>query len=496
MTLPFDIRVDGRVLEQFLMSPSRVNLIQGPWGSGKSRTCCYKLALNALSQAPGPNGIRETRYYIIRNTFDDLKRTTVATWLNVFPEHQFGRFLWSKPFEHHVRFNDVHMHAIFVAMDREEDARKLLSAEMSGLWLNEFRELSRRVLDDGDGRIERFPQGGPTFPMIIGDTNAPQEDHWFSVMSGQAPMPDSYDEEQRRAATKPKGWSIFIQPPGLLEVKDDEGEVIERRDNPEAENTKNLAKGYYRNMAEGKGEQWVRVNIMNRPGQLRSGKPVFAQFNDDVHVSRTNLDVLHGHVLHIGVDFGRTPAAVMGQHVFGRWRTLGELCARAMGARLFAGELKRYLAERFPNVKYACYGDPAGDNMDQGDETSPFRMFRAEGVPIVPAPSNVLSVRLGAVEKVLTEMLDGKPRFLLDPRCVTLKAGMGGGFHFRRLQVSGERYSDMPEKNQYSHPCDALQYMLMGGGEGRALLGQSAAGSGRPVIAKRPQGSVFQRRRA
>jgi hypothetical protein len=35
-----------------------------------------------------------------------------------------------------------------------------------------------------------------------------------------------------------------------------------------------------------------------------------------------------------------------------------------------------------------------------------------------------------------------------------------GRYQFRRVKVSGsaERYHDEPEKNEYSHPHDALQY--------------------------------------
>ena len=38
------------------------------------------------------------------------------------------------------------------------------------------------------------------------------------------------------------------------------------------------------------------------------------------------------------------------------------------------------------------------------------------------------------------------------------------------MQVSGERYDDKPEKYVLSHPHDALQYMMLGAGEGRSLI--------------------------
>ena len=39
-----------------------------------------------------------------------------------------------------------------------------------------------------------------------------------------------------------------------------------------------------------------------------------------------------------------------------------------------------------------------------------------------------------------------------------LRRGMMGGYHFRKMRISGERYTTSPEKDSYSHPCDALSY--------------------------------------
>ncbi len=55
--MKIDYEPDGAVLYNFLMSRARVNVIQGPWGSGKSHCCCIKLILNA---APGTGWGSET----------------------------------------------------------------------------------------------------------------------------------------------------------------------------------------------------------------------------------------------------------------------------------------------------------------------------------------------------------------------------------------------------------------------------------------------------
>jgi hypothetical protein len=57
----------------------------------------------------------------------------------------------------------------------------------------------------------------------------------------------------------------------------------------------------------------------------------------------------------------------------------------------------------------------------------------------------------------------------IDPGCTTFITGMAGGYHMRRIRVQGERYADEPEKNQYSHICEAGEYLVIGGGEGRGV---------------------------
>jgi len=47
------------------------------------------------------------------------------------------------------------------------------------------------------------------------------------------------------------------------------------------------------------------------------------------------------------------------------------------------------------------------------------------------------------------------------------------GYRYRKLSIVGERYGEDPDKNEYSHVAEALQYMLLGGGEGRTVMGKN-----------------------
>ena len=67
--------------------------------------------------------------------------------------------------------------------------------------------------------------GGPTWYGGIADTNAPDEDHWWSVMSGDVPPPDHLSREEVMMLVKPDNWKFFIQPSGMKEVKNNNKEV-------------------------------------------------------------------------------------------------------------------------------------------------------------------------------------------------------------------------------------------------------------------------------
>ena len=147
-----------------------------------------------------------------------------------------------------------------------------------------------------------------------------------------------------------------------------------------------------------------------------------------------------------------------------------ELVGRDMGADKFAPLLRNELAQKFPGMRFKIWGDPSGDYPGQNDDNVPFRIFRKHRLPVMEAPSILFSVRLQAMEAAFTRMVEGKPAVIISPTCTTLIAALDGGWHYRRLKVAGERYTEEPEKDEYSDPADALGYLLLGGGEGRALL--------------------------
>lgn len=480
-----------------MSSRAPVKIIQGPIGSGKSLACVMSIWLKAIEQVKQADGKRRCRAHVFRETYSKLEDTTLKTWLEWFPEKEFGKFYWSKPMFHEIRIGDIELDVHFVALEDETAASYFRSLETTICWFNELQYMPRVLFDEAVTRVGRFPRtidGGAVRPQVIADMNAPDETHWVPIMRGEVAMPDWFTDEQRRAHKKPDTWMFFVQPAGLIEVKDGEGQVARYEPNPVAENLKFLPPGYYTNAVQGKTKSWIDANVMNRVSPRRDGKPVLMDFKREVHVAKRQVDPIPGLPILVGCDFGRRPAAIFGQYIRGSWHILHELVCRDMGASAFAPLLRNELAQRFPGFPFKIWGDPSGDFKGQNDNTTPYQIFRSQKLPILPAPSILFTVRLQSIEAVLTRMSEGKASLVISPNCTTLIAACDGGWHYRRLKTAGENYSPEPEKDEYSDPADAFGYLLLGGGEGQMLLTGSAEPA-KPVNVRRPY-NPFQKRRA
>jgi len=75
----------GPVAAKFHNASGFVRGLMGPVGSGKSSSCCVEIVMRSLQQEPWYDGVRRSRWAIIRNTYPELKSTTIKTWETWFP---------------------------------------------------------------------------------------------------------------------------------------------------------------------------------------------------------------------------------------------------------------------------------------------------------------------------------------------------------------------------------------------------------------------------
>lgn len=442
----------GKVAAKFHASDAFVRGLMGPVGSGKSSSCCVEIVARALKQEPY-NGVRASRWAIIRNTYPELKSTTIKTWSTWFPEN-IAPIRWDAPITSTMNIADIgdgtslQLEVLFLALDRPTETGKLRSLELTGAWVNEASEVPKEIFDMLTQRVGRYPsklKGGPTWSGVILDTNPPDDDSYYY----------KFAEENR-----PENWSFFKQPGGLYKSGED------YLPNPDAENIDNLPNGhqYYLNQLGGKNEDWIRVFLLGDYGTTADGKPVYAEWNDKTHVASEPIEAIRGLPIVLGWDFGLTPACVIAQlSPRGQLLILEEIVSEDMGIRQFANDIvKPILMNKYAGFYRISVGDPAGNIRAQTDERTCLQELLEAGIATEPGVTNDFLPRRESVAYFLTRMVDGKPAFLLDASCKMLRRGFNGRYRFERLKTSGSaRYRDRPYKDEHSHIHDALQYLCM-----------------------------------
>lgn len=464
----------------FLQSNAFVRGLMGPVGSGKSYACAAEIMMRAVRQKPSPiDGIRYTRFVIVRNSYPELKTTTIKTWQDLFPENTFGLMLYTPPITHHIRLPSrgdaagIDCEVIFLALDQPKDVRKLLSLELTGAWVNEARELPKAVIDGLTHRVGRYPtqrDGGPTWHGVWMDTNPMDDDHWWFKLAEKTKLTGKY------------GWDFFKQPGGVTEV--DPGNLPENPEandhifsggrwwkiNPKAENVSNLPAGYYMQMLGGKNLDWIKCYAEGKYTYVQEGRPVWPEYDDNAMSGEVEYEPEHA--LQVGLDFGLTPAAVVGQRLpNGRWIILDEIVTFDMGLERFGQQLLAELNARYPKAQIMMWGDPAGMQRDAIYEVTAFDYLRTLGLRAQPTPSNDFKVRREAAAAPMQRLIAGKPGLIINTKCKMIRKSLAGGYHFKRVAIGAgqERFRDAPNKNEHSHVGDAFGYLLLGGGEHKRL---------------------------
>lgn len=414
-----------------------IQLLLGPIGGGKTVGILMKILTLAHLQEPNANGLRKTRWGVVRNTRPQLKDSvlkTVFDWLP--PDGKRVRWIEGETtLELNLPLPDgttVHCEMLFRALDDERDARRLLSVEYTGVWFSEFREIPFALLTDALSRTGRYPSkadGGCTWAGLLGESNFPiLGSDWHQFMEEK--LPEN---------------AIVLKQPSAL--------------SPFAENLQNLPADYYTRLMATASADWIKAHITCEYPDRLDGRAVYAtSYDSSRHLSTKPLRILHGHTVLIGVDQGRNPAAVAAQQVArGGLQVLREVHGANMGMERFCDEILRPMVVRdFAGFSVIVLIDPAGFTRNDTNEVTPAMVLESRGFVVVKAPSNDLEQRIGAVEHFL-RLSDG---LLLDPSCRHLADGMGNSYRYR-ARKDGE-LEDKPEKK---HPVsdlqDALQYVAL-----------------------------------
>ena len=122
-------------LARFHASDAFFRGVRGPLGSGKSVGCCAEVMSRILRQKAFI-GLRRSRWAIIRNTYGELKTTTIKTWMDWYgavTKISYGHpimGLINMPLQDGTA---VQAELVFISLDRPDHVKKLKSLELTGV---------------------------------------------------------------------------------------------------------------------------------------------------------------------------------------------------------------------------------------------------------------------------------------------------------------------------------------------------------------------------
>ena len=427
-------------IERFMMDDSLVRFLLGPIGSGKSMGCIFEILRRARQQAPNADGVRQTKWVAVRNTMSQLRLTVLAD-IQQYLAPMISYFVTDSTIRLRAAIEDgtkIECDIILIPLDTKQDVQRLLSMQLTGAWINEVREVPIDVVSALIGRLGRYPSkisGGPT---------------WFGLIADSNPWDIDSPYHERVLIAPEANWKLFHQPSGI---------------GPYAENIENLPPGYYENLMSDRDEGWSEVHIKSEFGSSNAGQAVFRRsFDINTHARDMRPVVNPQRPIAIGMDFGRTPCALIAQvDVYGRLLVFEEVVTDDVGLHQMLGErLKpRLMSDPYVGKRNFVVADPAGNQKSQLTEENAFDVLKTNGFVAYPAPTNDIGPRLLAVEKMLRQQIAGEPAIQISRMgAPVLIRAMTSGYKYRRKRDGA--IDDKPDKQHpYSDVADCLQYLCL-----------------------------------
>lgn len=470
----------GPVHEGFIHDQRMITAIMGPFGSAKTTGCIRKIIMSALWQNPQRDGVRRVRWCCIRDTYSQLETNVMESWFLWFPKTKAN---WNgRKMQHIVRLDidfmngegvqSIEIEMLFRAMQDRKAEDVLKGMELTGLWMNETDTLDQNVFLFGWPRTGRYPakkNGGCQWRGVICDFNAPDIDNWTYpfLVEGKTGLNEEQGRVLREQLGPRFGIGFWRQPGGLSDA---------------AENKHNLGDGYYEGLllSYANKPNYKRRFIDNEYGAVENGQVVYPEFNADIHLAKEAF-APDPELPVIGmVDGGKTPALLLAQlNRNNQFRVFDEVVLfdpkkddglRRLGGTAFGKYCREYVSQHHPKLQFGIgFYDPScafGGNDDDDDEVwiKEFVNQFAGKWKAGGRPGNRLEPRLSAVRDRFNLITDGQPGILISPRCNMTVRGFQGGYIYERVEFSNGsgRFRDIPLKNAFSHPQDAVQYGCLG----------------------------------
>jgi len=468
-------------------------------GTGKSVAClASQIMFNTALNTECIDDVKRARYIVARSTYGELESTTIKTYREWFDREELNFRIKYKPFpESHLNFfasvkkngetksYQFEIEVLFFSFDSAESAKKLKSAEATGIYFNELSEIPCDALDLVSGCLGRFPsasqrkENGVYYHRVLADSNAFDDSHYlynrfvkqvhpshkFYKGLGGLNVVDDVNIINNVIIKISQENTALVEIDSVKYLKQDKLVFCERKD---ADNVKNLPKDFYIKMALGKSDKWILTQICNKFGTTDEGSRVHPEFDINKH-SIATIAINKAFPISIYFDYGGFNAAIITQYYNRTLYVIKEFLDSEIGLSRFASDIvKKWVIENAGDCRLdKVVGDKA-NNFNTNDATySHDTVKNATGWNVRGCITNDLDKRKNVVAKILlSQVASGEYCVKVSKDgCGLLTEGLNDKYRLKQVKsIVGNEIivSDKPDKNSvYSHVADTFQYACL-----------------------------------
>lgn len=476
-------RAADRTIEEYHASKALIKYLRGPRASSKTVAAIMDMWAMACTIRPTRDKARRSRFLLTRAAYPAIERTilkSVAAWLGAYGHIKMSQppiATFTLPLRDGTR---VESEWLFMAVPDIASFQDFRSLELTGAFVNECIEQPFGLLPELMGSLNRYPSKNEFDEAdLIGPNGEELVPYESKVLIDTNPGDEEDPWRLGFEDTPPEGAKIMVQQGAFLEL-DEKAFRMWQANNPGADFIAKFGYYYvpnpmatYARIVSGGYRYWadmiktatkrstVLTLVCNQWAPVGTGRPIWPDYDDAVHVAPHELEPLYHLPLRIGLDHsGLHPAAILGQVVMGQLRILDEVIftddkAGMTFTAFIEEELVPVLAERYAGMEVQLWMDPA-IMRNQIDGRTVWNVLNDNGLTGKEAPTNDPRMRRDAVNR----WLNRRGGFLISPRAKRLRAAMRGGYRFK-VSSTGQILPD-PVKDKHSHPAEGLQYLCVG----------------------------------
>ncbi len=452
----------------FSEDDSRIVWLEGPSGEGKTFSAIaaivrHRERMVQYFERVAPNlPVRPMSVAIIRDTHVNIKTNTMKSIQRAFP----GLFSFKddakKMFQAGCDIADLNAWY----EKPENDPPSWIDASLFGM--DELKSLDR--IQGGEYDLIWIEEPAP----ILSNGNNGIREEVYLVCAARTRSTKNPDDPNDQGI--PKRLQITMNP------ADEEHWTSRQQDDPiidsfaiyrikpgENRFLSDLDRQMTAKIFEGRADLKARF-VEGKRAKVYDGVAVTPEFNESLHVAKEWILPDPAYEVLRFWDGGLNPACVLAQITpSGRLMFLDSILGQNMGmAQMIEHKLKYVLGRpRYQRIKkWRDIGDPAlvtreSANSEHSASKVIEDMLKTSFEPGVSS----WEIRREALKYVLTQLPSGVPMVQVSPRNTEgektnwIKTGLAGGYCYK-VTPDGRVIKDVPLKNLWSHPCDAVSHAV------------------------------------